>query len=386
LPVSTSVWSVHVQEIDPLLNPTLPWWDPRLWPLTPPLRQFTHWKPWWVNLVWWHYLSDGTLVRDIRLGAGLGALLAAAIALLADALWRGDREGRHGGWAAIALSLALTVTGSGALLWRGYHTPYDFIGLSPAEARDVAVAVAADGSPYTLVTVSNDFGINFRLGFMQGRFAHYWVSPTQTDGFDSLIQGPFAQAPLWLAVDHAHMQSDHHPQALEHWLNRHAYRAGSRWVGGIELFRYMPPVEALPTQAVHCVWDDRLALVAWGQDAYELRPGQGLRLQFEFEALDDVPHDYVWFAHLVAGDGGQIPGQDGPPQYGAAPTSTWQRGQRVTDRRAILVPPEAPPGSYTLMVGFIGPNGQRGMARCTDYVDGETHADYVALGGVTVLP
>jgi len=383
VPVAIASWSRAVQELPLPLDPALPWYDLRLWRRSPALFQALHWRPEWLNLLWWHGMSDGSLARDLRLAGGLGLALAAALAL---SIWSLRHPCRSRRAMAVSSSLAalLVVVASGVLLWRGYDLARDYPGLSIAEAREIARVVSSGdaSSATTLVSVSNEFHIYFWLGLLKGRFVHHWCSPGQTEGFEPILKPPPPSSTLWLVVDRVHLQPEHSGHDAEYWLNRHAYQASGRWVGGFEVFRYVLPDGDLPTRPIDCTWTDQIALRSLGQSADTVRPGEDLLFDLQFECIGPIPEDYALFVHLFSDRGPKILGRDGQPQYGGAPTTRWQVGQQVVDRRAVAIPPDALPGEYTIVAGFVSPTtGERIPAHCGEGPEG----DHVELGKVRVV-
>jgi hypothetical protein len=93
--------------------------------------------------------------------------------------------------------------------------------------------------------------------------------------------------------------------------------------------------------------------------ATTLAPGQQIRLTLYWKASGDVSTSYKVFTHLVGPDG-KIYGQmDGIPVGGAAPTTSWVSGEFLTDPYQLAIDPGAPPGTYTLAVGFYDPDTGR---------------------------
>lgn len=81
--------------------------------------------------------------------------------------------------------------------------------------------------------------------------------------------------------------------------------------------------------------------------------GDAITLDLFWKALQKPQADYTVFMHLrKASDGTQIAAFDSPPANGAAPTSSWQIGQTITDTRAIAIPQDAPAGDYDVVIGL----------------------------------
>ena len=92
----------------------------------------------------------------------------------------------------------------------------------------------------------------------------------------------------------------------------------------------------------------------------DLRPGGQLYLTYAWYARSQPTAIYAVFNHLVAPDGSIIAQADGWPQEGRMLTTQWQPGEYVEDTHRLLIPPDAPPGPYTLYVGlYDAASGER---------------------------
>jgi hypothetical protein len=67
-----------------------------------------------------------------------------------------------------------------------------------------------------------------------------------------------------------------------------------------------------------------------------------------------VSGDYTVFLHLLA-NGIFLTQADAPPLGGDWPTSAWIPGQPFADAHQFELPPELPPGPYSLYLGFYDP-------------------------------
>lgn len=383
LAVATSAWEPAASQMDVAHDPGIAWHDLRLWSRSPALFQLTHWQPEWLNLLWWHTMSDGSLKVDWLLAALLALLLAGALVALVWSL-TSRRLNRRTFAIVTGAGLAPVVVGCGLLLGRGYEATRDYPGLTLAEARAIAAMVSAPSdSPYTLVTVSNEFHMYYWLGLLKGRFTHYWYSPAAVDGFEPVLHSPLPAQRLRLVVDRVHLQPEHSGYHLQFWLNRRAYPMHGRWVGGFEVFEYLLPAQLLPSLSVGQTWNNGIMLVSFGRQAERAYVGQALRYEFEFERVGPVSENYSWFVHLVGADGQLIVARDGPPQFGAASTTLWKENERVLDRCAIVIPPDASPGVYTIHAGFVSPT--TGRVLLSNRGAGAP-ADYVELGTLEIAP
>ncbi len=99
-------------------------------------------------------------------------------------------------------------------------------------------------------------------------------------------------------------------------------------------------------------------------EGYALSPettaGGELFLALRWESLRPMENDYQVFVHLLNANDEKLAQRDGQPVQWLRPTSTWQPGEKIIDRYALLLPDDLPSGSYTLAVGLYDPvSGQR---------------------------
>jgi hypothetical protein len=89
------------------------------------------------------------------------------------------------------------------------------------------------------------------------------------------------------------------------------------------------------------------------QDRYA--PGDTLRLVLHWEALGRVMEDYSVSVKLLDVDGTVLARQDGGPQGGQHPTSSWLPGEKTADQHELKIPSDTPLGRYQLQVGLYRP-------------------------------
>jgi 4-amino-4-deoxy-L-arabinose transferase-like glycosyltransferase len=100
---------------------------------------------------------------------------------------------------------------------------------------------------------------------------------------------------------------------------------------------------------------DKIALVGYQMDQRKAEPGEAIRLTLYWQGLAEMKDDYTVFVHLLR-EGDQIwAGMDRQPQNGAAPTSTWSKGETVLDEYELVIAPDAPPDVYEIEVGLYLP-------------------------------
>jgi hypothetical protein len=99
-----------------------------------------------------------------------------------------------------------------------------------------------------------------------------------------------------------------------------------------------------------------VTLVGFDLPHTSLRPGDALPLTLFWQALDPAPADIKYFVHLMdpANDtaAGLLAQLDAAPANGAEPFWTWPPGAVRRETQTVLIPPNAPPGDYLLLLGL----------------------------------
>ena len=116
----------------------------------------------------------------------------------------------------------------------------------------------------------------------------------------------------------------------------------------------------------------------------EVRAGGTLQLTLYWQALEEMQVSYTVFTHLLDAEN-RIWGQrDSVPGAGTLPTTSWVKGEIITDQYEIVVDPEAPPGEYVIEIGmYDADTGQRLRVLSGDQ---GLEADRLVLGVVQVAP
>jgi hypothetical protein len=169
---------------------------------------------------------------------------------------------------------------------------------------------------------------------------------------------------------------------VESTLDFYGYSVGDAWYGDVRLARYVFPT-AIPAAWVNGEVDveldgERINLMA--DYTREAEAGAPLLIDLNWLNLTEQPIEqrYKVFVQLLNSDGVLVTQHDSEPAGGSAPTDSWQLGVGYSDRHALIVPPDAPPGTYTLIAGMY--DSAPPYARLL--VDGG--GDHVVLGMVTI--
>ena len=130
-------------------------------------------------------------------------------------------------------------------------------------------------------------------------------------------------------------------------------------------FKIRGTVEHPPPQEAAAHLGEAIALAGWeipGLHEGELMVTRGdtLTLMLEWAPLERPGGDYTLFVHLAREDRRPVAQDDGEPQGGRYPTSWWEPGERVGERRSLRIPEDLAPGTYQVLLGFYQPgNGSR---------------------------
>jgi len=319
--------------------------------------QVALWAPRQLDMLWLRTLTDGTLACDRLLGGTLAlgvAVAASAVARLALRAPAPEAARR-----TATLSTAAVLVCAGMLLARSARDSNDFAGLSRSEAAGLAAAVSAPaGQEHRLVYVSNDLFTYPWLGMIKGRVIIAWNSPHDEAALASVARqvATCGAERIWLVLDRVHAQADVNLDAARYALAREAYETDGRWIGGYEALSYLPQQPMEPAEGA-ARWANGLALRQVALSKQRVQAGSALLVDLGFEAENPLAEDLTLYVHLVPPAGPVLAGRDGPPAYGGAPTTGWETGEMHLERRAVPIPVDAAPGSYTLIVGWLTPEG-----------------------------
>ncbi len=99
-----------------------------------------------------------------------------------------------------------------------------------------------------------------------------------------------------------------------------------------------------------------IRLVGYRVERATLQPGDPLELTLAWSAEERPIHDYSVSVHLLDRKGRRGGEEDRSPLAGTYPTSRWQKGIQIIDRRRFPVDPRALPGEYRIMVSMYHPD------------------------------
>ncbi len=101
---------------------------------------------------------------------------------------------------------------------------------------------------------------------------------------------------------------------------------------------------------------DQIRVVDTTIDSVRAAPGDRLAVDVTWQALA-APRENYWLLLQMRGKDGAMANKDGVPSAGRTTTDWWQPGQIYRSRHTMVLPPDIPPGTYTLVLG-LHPFGQ----------------------------
>lgn len=180
------------------------------------------------------------------------------------------------------------------------------------------------------------------------------------------VQGEF----WWVERSDAANTGAWSPAAANFLATPGVYTGEVRQLGACAVARvFIPPAAPLATFTVS---DGKIDLL--GLTLGDAQPGSSLPVVLYWQARAAIGGSYTVFTQLFAPDGHMAAQQDNLPVAGLAPTNTWTPGRPVRDAYSLTIPPDAPPGLYTLHVGLYDAAGRQPVT----LHDGAT-ADHVSI-------
>jgi hypothetical protein len=131
-------------------------------------------------------------------------------------------------------------------------------------------------------------------------------------------------------------------------------------------------------------WERGVALHGWRIDG-AARAGAALPITLTWHSLERIPHQWSVFIHLAADATSDelLVVRNSVPRDGTLPMPLWTPGDWITDAHTLDLPPDLPPGSYTLRVGLYRADGDGRRAAVWDAAD-SLIGDYLVLGTLVV--
>jgi hypothetical protein len=158
-------------------------------------------------------------------------------------------------------------------------------------------------------------------------------------------------------------------------------------------WRTLPPDRAQATisQPVYAryakPWEQGIVLRGWHAPPPPAAAGTTVDIRLLWHALERVEHNWTVFVHLVDAEGAIVAEHNSIPQRGQFPMPHWTPGDWLTDTHPLALPPDLPPGAYTLRVGLYLPwqsDPRQGRRQEVWDATGELLGDMAEIGTLRV--
>ncbi len=189
---------------------------------------------------------------------------------------------------------------------------------------------------------------------------------------------------LWLLLADTEISD---PENLaERWLARNAYPAFKRWyTNNTRLYYAFSPLENPDwiRGGGPASFAGRVELVESRVSGRGVAPRDAVLVRLRWRSLVPIEDRLSVVLRLRDADGVEWAKDAWEPQGGWRPTFTWQPGDEVEDRRALIVPLGTPSGDYTVEVELFSSQDGKGL----DVLDerGAPAGTSLALGSVRVV-
>ena len=308
------------------------------------------------------------------------ALLILLAVDFAGQIWPAPARGRQLQRAAVGLSAVVMIT---ALVVMALGAPraaqaYQTRRLAEHPCREAIAYLDAEAGGLTRTLAMDDTALWSELN----PWLHTTYDLVVVDGYnpddrpaavvqaeklaDLSAQGEF----WWIERSEAARTLAWSPAAANFLATPGVYTSDVQQLGACSLARtFTPPTAPL---ASFTVTDGQIELR--GLALGTAQSGAALPVVLYWQTPAAIEGSYTVFTQLFAPDGQMAAQQDNLPVGGLAPTNTWTPGQPVRDAYKLAMPPDAPPGLYTLHVGLYDTTGRQPAT----LRDGAT-ADHVSI-------
>ncbi len=315
-----------------------------------------------LPLLWATVVIGALFVSGAYRPANLKFLLPAQIALallLAEGAhrlwsWQGRllllsaRQSRAIARLLSAVCAVQIVLGNAQALDSLYNDP----AYARADYRAIAAHLAADERPGDAIILDAPNQIEVFSYYYRGG-APVYPLPRGLGGDDAATQ---AEVEAILRQSHRIFvvfwgEEERDPRrVVQTTLDARAYPVASAWYGDVRLAQYavLGPAPDAPTATLDARFGDMLRLTGYALSAADARAGDALGVTLFWTADAPLAARYKVSVQLLAPDGSLAAQHDAEPVNNLAPTTTWTPGQVVKDTHGLVVPPDAPPGAYTL--------------------------------------
>lgn len=250
-----------------------------------------------------------------------------------------------------ALFGALSIlTQVGGALGNLYHHP----AYQRADYRHMAALIMAGEQPADAVILDAPNQIEVFSYYFRGHATVIGL-PRGLGGDDAATQGEtldlIASHPRIFALYWGETERDPN-RVVERTLAENTFEVAAGWYGDVRLVQYAALPSAGEAAPVGAQFGESIVLDSAALSGASLRPGQALGVALTWRALETIPRRYRVTVQLLDGEGRLLAQHDAEPGNNMALTTTWQPGQPVFDSHGLLIPLDAPPGEYRLVVAL----------------------------------
>jgi hypothetical protein len=311
--------------------------------------------------------SKSGVIPDFHPRYLLFVLPAAALAVGA---WRAGAPGLLRRWAPVALVVGASVVGQAAFFDMSWQkSRYDeMMRLLRERARAGDAVVLLNSDQYPLAEYYGPAGAPTWI-LDNG----LWSDDERSEQLAQFSSFAAQASRVWL-VKYGWAATPGLRSAIEQQLAGEGVRAYQGEFGDVVATLYARAADGdVPVQPSGARFGDAIVLDGARVRGAVFAPGDPIALDLIWRAAARPAADYTVFVHLRrSDDGAQIAANDSPPSNGAAPTSGWSAGGVITDSRGILIPADAAPGVYRIIVGLYSYPSFDRLA-----VDGTAETEYV---------
>jgi 4-amino-4-deoxy-L-arabinose transferase-like glycosyltransferase len=333
------------------------------------------------NIAAWVYGELRTVVYLERylILVQVGYLLAVAMGVLAlvDRLPLVVSRIKRRLAAALLLLTLISING-----WVLYHHYFDPLYAKP-DWRAVVQTIENFSMPGDAILLTGDGGEYTFLHYYQGNLPVYYSFNVAPHRHDVRKEGEEARQVL-ANITANHQRLWYTPYGmyldpmLEQWLASNTHPAWHSWLGRKRLALYDTQATTPRQETLNTTFADSSGqgptLTNVALPGHPVAAGDLLPLTLTWQTATPLAHDYQLSLRLLNLHGDIFAQSDWPPLAAAGPTSTWPPHQPLTDQRSLWLPPDTPPGKYTLQFVVYDP------------ASGQSLGQPVPIPGIVVSP
>lgn len=135
------------------------------------------------------------------------------------------------------------------------------------------------------------------------------------------------------------------------WLGGRSALVYDQWIGKAHLALFALKPTSVSGGKIEFDFANGLRLTTEPINA-QLALGDALAIRLTWVATRVISDQATIFLHGLAADGSLAFGRDSEPDNGLNPVTEWKPGALHEELRGLLLPPDLPPGTYTLQLGL----------------------------------